>query len=129
MAREGVLVVPYQRLNEDQIKRIHKASMDILLNQGISCYNKDGAEYFASAGADVSVVESGTDTHWQLKIPEKIIMDAVESAPQTVKLGARDEDNSLILNGKETRVRFASGSETNNWLDVNTEVFVSKTGM
>ncbi|MBN2239217.1 MAG: trimethylamine methyltransferase family protein [Dehalococcoidales bacterium] len=126
MARDGVLVVPYQRINNNQIELVHGTSMKILSEQGITCYNRDASELFASAGADVTEVTDHAVSHWILKIPEKIIMDAVESAPQTVKLGARDENNSLILDGKETRVRFASGSETNNWLDVTEDIFVSK---
>ena len=43
-----------------------------------------------------------------------------------VKLGARDKNNCLILDGREPSVCFASGSEANNWLDVDVETFVSK---
>jgi trimethylamine--corrinoid protein Co-methyltransferase len=126
VARKGVLVVPYQRLNREQVERIHRASMDILADPGITCYNRDAADMFASAGADVSEIKGDRASHWIMRIPENLVMDAVGSAPGTVKLGARDEENSLILDGKEPRVRFASGSETNNWLEVNAELFVSK---
>jgi trimethylamine--corrinoid protein Co-methyltransferase len=59
-------------------------------------------------------------------MPEKVISEAVQAAPRVVKLGARDENNCLILDGDEPRVHFASGSEANNWLDVDVETFVSK---
>jgi len=43
-----------------------------------------------------------------------------------VKLGARGEENCLILDGREPRVRFVSGSETNIWLDVDFQAYVKK---
>jgi len=126
MPRNGVLVKPYCRLNEEQIERIHRASMGILLDPGIICYNSEAAQVFGDAGAEVIPLENEGNKGWLLKIPEKIISEAVATAPKVVKLGARDEENSLILDSREPRVHFASGSEANNWLDVNGEPFVSK---
>ncbi|HEY90635.1 MAG TPA: hypothetical protein G4O07_02255, partial [Dehalococcoidia bacterium] len=126
MPRNGVLVKPYCRLNEEQIERIHRASMDILLDPGIICYNSEAAQVFGDAGAEVIPLENEGNKGWLLKIPEKVILEAVATAPKVVKLGARDEENSLILDSREPRVHFASGSEANNWLDVNGEPFVSK---
>lgn len=126
MARQGILVEPYQRLNEEQVARIHRTSMEILTDPGIICFNSDAADIFADGGAEVTAVKEDRAPHWILKIPEKLILEALEAAPKVVKLGARDEDNCLILDGYEPRVRFASGSETNNWLDVDIGTFVSK---
>ncbi len=46
---------------------------------------------------------------------------ALETAPSTIVLGARDPANKLILDAHEPRVRFVSGAETNVWLDVSFE--------
>jgi trimethylamine--corrinoid protein Co-methyltransferase len=127
MPRQGILVEPYQRLNREQIERIHRASLDILVNPGIVCFNRQAAEIFGDAGAEVTALESEGAPSWLLKIPERIESQALASAPKAVKLGARDENNCLILNGNEPRVYFASGSEANIWLDVEAEAFVSKT--
>jgi len=126
MARQGILVEPYRRLNEEQVTQIHRASMEILTDPGIVCFNSDAAEIFAAGGAEVNTVKEERAPYWILKIPEKLILEALEVAPKVVKLGARDEGNCLILDGYEPRVRFASGSETNNWLEVDIETFVSK---
>ncbi|MFC2043857.1 trimethylamine methyltransferase family protein [Chloroflexota bacterium] len=126
MARQGVLVDPYQRLNLEQIERIHRASLAILIDPGVICFNHEAAEAFSDCGAEVIPIEQEGPTRWQLKIPEKIITETLSTAPKIVKLGARNEDNCLILDGNEPRVRFASGSEANNWLDVDVEIFVSK---
>ncbi len=126
MARQGILVEPYQRLNDEQISQIHRLSMEILADPGIICFNSDAAEVFADGSAEVTAVKEGRLPYWILKIPEKLIQEAIEAAPKVIKLGARNEDNCLILNGHEPRVRFASGSETNNWLEVDIEAFISK---
>jgi len=126
MAREGVLVGPYQRLKLEQVERIHRASLAILINPGIVCFNRDAAEIFGDCGAEVIPMEPEGTARWLLKIPERVISEGLEVAPKVVKLGARSEDNCLILDGDEPRVRFASGSEANNWLDVDVETFVSQ---
>ncbi|MHC1610944.1 MAG: hypothetical protein ACXQTW_05025 [Candidatus Methanospirareceae archaeon] len=41
-------------------------------------------------------------------------------------MGAREKENSLILDGKEPRVRFGTGSEANIILDMDVEDFVSE---
>ena len=126
MAREGMLVEPYQRLKLEQVEQIHQASLDILLNPGVVCFNRRAAEIFGDHGAEVIPVESQGAPQWLLKVPERVISEAVSAAPRVVILGARDENNCLILDGNEPRVRFASGSEANNWLDIDVEAFTSK---
>ncbi len=126
MARQGVLVEPYQRLNLEQIERIHQASLAILTDPGMVCFNREAAEIFGDCGAEVIPIEQDGLARWLLKIPEKVITEVLSAAPKVVKLGARDEDNCLILDGNEPKVRFASGSEANNWLDIDVETFVSK---
>ncbi len=126
MVRQGVLVEPYQRLKVEQVEQIHRASLAILTDPGVMCFNRHAAEIFGDHGAEVLSIDQGSAACWLLKIPEKVIADAVRVVPKVVKLGARDENNSLILDGHEPRVRFASGSEANNWLDIDVETFVSK---
>ena len=126
MARKGVLVKPYERLSQEQVAQIHRASMEILVDPGIICFNREAADIFADGGSEGIKVDQDGPPRWILKIPERLILDTLDVAPKVVKLGARDEDNCLILDGREPRVRFASGSEANNWLNVNFETFVSK---
>ena len=125
MSREGVLVHSiYERLNREQLERIHSASMEILRHPGIICYNQEAADILSSNGAKVTADPSSRC--WQVSIPEALVIRALETTPKVVKLGARQEDNSLILNGGEPRVYFASGSETNIWLDMKTETYINK---
>jgi len=126
VARQGVLVEPYHRLKLEQVEQLHRASLAILTDPGVLCFNHQAAEVFGDHGADVLSINPGGAPCWLLKIPGTVITDAIQAAPKVVKLGARDENNCLILDGHEPRVRFASGSEANNWLDMDMEAFVSK---
>ena len=127
MAREGILIQnPYERMTGEQVQRIHDASIEILSDPGLLCFNKEAAEIFDGNGAEVATVSPSDLPCWHLKLPEKLVLDAIESAPKTVKLGARNPDNVLIMEGDEPRVCFVSGSETNIWLDVEFPTYVKK---
>ncbi|MFC2017999.1 trimethylamine methyltransferase family protein [Chloroflexota bacterium] len=127
MPREGTLVhAPYERLNREQIARIHQVSVEILKDTGLLCYNSEAAEIFTKNGADVTPVTPSDNPCWLIKIPEKLVSASLQSAPKTVKLGARNEENALIMKGDEPRVCYVSGSETNIWLDVDFPTFVKK---
>jgi len=127
MSREGILVqAPYERMTGEQIEQIHRASMRILDDPGVISFNREATELFHASGARVTSLPDADNPSWLIKIPEAVVLSAIESAPTVVKLGARNEDNSLIMNGEEPRVFFVSGSETNFWLDVVFETYIKK---
>jgi len=126
MTRQGIVVQPYSRLGREQVESIHRASLSILDDPGILCFNRDAAELFGDRGAVVTPLDQGSHACWLLRMPEKLIADTLSSAPKVVTLGARDHENSLVLDGAEPRVHFASGSEANTWLDMDIEVFLSQ---
>ncbi len=127
MPREGILIrKPLERLTVDEIKNIHHASLDVLKDPGITCYNAKAAEIFKSAGASVERVEGSDNPCWNVSIPAEIVNEALRLAPREIKLGARDENNALIMKGDEPRVHLVSGSETNIWLDTDFKTYVSK---
>ncbi|MDO9559202.1 MAG: trimethylamine methyltransferase family protein [Syntrophales bacterium] len=127
MPRAGILVQnPYERLTREQVKTIHRASLEILRDPGLICFNDRAADIFAAAGADVSSVEKSDPPHWIVKIPERLVDEAIGSAPKTVTLGARNPDNALVMNGDESRVYFITGSETNIWLDADFQSYTKK---
>lgn len=127
MSREGTLVyTPYERITREQIAQIHQASIEILKDPGLLCFNSEAAEIFRDHGAEVNPVTPSDNSCWLIRIPEKLVSYALESAPKTIKLGARNEENALVMKGEEPRVFYVSGSETNIWLDVDFPTFVKK---
>jgi trimethylamine--corrinoid protein Co-methyltransferase len=124
--REGVLVEPYRRLSKKQVESIHRASMAILEDPGMISYNEEATEIFYRHGAKVTSVPDSMPRSWVISIPEKTVTDALEKVPSVVVLGARKEENQLILDAEEPRVRFGTGSECNIWLEMGMETFVAK---
>lgn len=120
--REGILIKPYERLEKAQIEKIHEASISILSDLGIISYNREAAEIFEYNGAEVS----SHNSYWRISVPEELVEESVKRAPSVVKLGAREKENRLILDGKEPRVRFGTGSEANIIWDIAVEDFVSE---
>ncbi len=124
MPREGILVSkPLERLTEEQVRELHDASLSILRETGLLCYNRRAADIFREKGADVSEV---TNTTWRVKIPTSMVNEALDSAPSTVTLGARKPENALVMKGDEPRVYLITGSETNTWLETEFKTYVSK---
>jgi trimethylamine--corrinoid protein Co-methyltransferase len=112
--REGVVVTPQCRLSDEQIKLIDGVSRDFLEEPGLLCYNAAAAEIFREAGARLEDAEGCV----RVRLPSSILDTALDTAPSTVVLGARDPSNRLVLDAHEPRVRFGSGAETNFWLEV-----------
>jgi len=79
-------VEPYQRLKLEQVEQIHRASLAILTDPGVVCFNRSAAEVFGDHGAEVLPSQQGSAACWLLKIPEKVITDALQSAPQAPRL-------------------------------------------
>ena len=113
--RDGVLVNPHCRLSDTQVRLVDGVSRDLLQDPGLLCYNAEAAEIFRKAGAKTEEADGCA----RIRVPAAIIDKALESAPSRIVLGARNPDNRLILDAHEPRVRFASGSETNIWLEVS----------
>jgi len=125
--REGILIhTPYERMTSEQVRQIHQASIQILTDPGLISFNREATELFHSNGAEVTSVSAGDSPCWLVKIPEKLVLSALDNAPKMIKLGARNKDNALIMKGDESRVFFISGSETNIWLDVDFSTYVKK---
>lgn len=127
MPREGLQINrPLERISDQQILHIHQASLDILKDPGILSFNQRAADILHGGGAQVTQISNGDSPCWSIKIPEDLVMRALAATPKSVTLGSRDPANTLIMDGKEPRVYFISGSETNIWLDVQLTAYVKK---
>jgi trimethylamine--corrinoid protein Co-methyltransferase len=123
--RPGTLVQPFHRIDKDQIKSLHEASLSILDDPGITCFNENAAQRLGRAGCQISAINKGSEA-WRVRIPPKIIEQSLETAPQKIVLGARDPENTLVLDSSVPSVHFGTGSEANIYLETEMEEFVKK---
>jgi trimethylamine--corrinoid protein Co-methyltransferase len=126
--REGVLVKPYERLSEEQVKWLDQASLNILADPGIWCYNERAAKLFQQHGAKVWEDEKSVSPCWRVTFPAGLIKEAIAKAPSRIVLGARKPENRLLLDAEVPRVYFGSGSEANIWIETEMEEFISVNG-
>jgi trimethylamine---corrinoid protein Co-methyltransferase len=126
--RDGTIVKPYERLDREAVERLHKASLAILENPGIWCYNARAAGLLGAAGAKVKETVEFGQTVWRISLPAGLVEGAIGKAPSRVVLGARDPANRLMLDARTPRIYFGSGSETNVWLETEMRTFVSEDG-
>ena len=124
--RQGVLVKPYERLNQDHVKWLDQSSLDILSDPGIWCYNERAAKLFKSHGANVREESDSNAKCWRVSFPGGLIKEAVAKAPSRIVLGARKSENRLFIDAEIPRAYFGSGSEANIWLDTEMEDFISE---
>jgi trimethylamine--corrinoid protein Co-methyltransferase len=123
--REGVLVKPYERLNQEQIQQLNSASLQILADPGVWCYNERAANLFKVHGASVSEESEKYGTFWRINFPSGLITEAVAQAPSRIVMGARNPQNRLVLDAQVPRVYFGSGSEANVWIETQMREFMS----
>jgi len=99
-------------LSEEQIRKIHLSSLRLLETTGCVFKNREALQIFEEAGATVDR-KTG-----RVRIPPHLVEHAIEKAPSSVLLAARDKQCDITL--EENRVYFGTGSVAVNVLDLAT---------
>ena len=90
-------------LTDREMDRIHESTLTVLSETGIRVENQEALHCFKEGGAQV-------DTAGQIvKLPPKMVEDAIASAPAKVYLAGRHDTHDLVLDGQ--RVHFTNFSE------------------
>jgi trimethylamine--corrinoid protein Co-methyltransferase len=81
-------------MNEEQIERIHNASMDILEEVGVVFRDPIAVEDWKRAGADVRGE--------RVYLDRALVMDLIKTIPPEIKYYARNPANNVELGGKKS---------------------------
>lgn len=90
----GLLNVPLVEFSEDELSRIHEATVDVLENTGVHVPYGEAMDIFEQAGAEVNREEK------TVRIPEDIVQQALKSAPSQVLLAGRRPELDILLGGE-----------------------------
>ena len=101
----------YKPLRDDDVKRIHEASLEVLQRTGVEIPPSECREVFRRAGARID------DDANRVHIPPSMVEDALASAPHEVLLCGRDSRHDLRLRG--WRVHMGTGGAAIKVLDLN----------
>jgi trimethylamine--corrinoid protein Co-methyltransferase len=110
--RPALTVAPTRRLDDRRIEQIAGASLALLDDPGVLCYNEQAADIYRQAGCRVEP-QDGKSPFWRVRFPAGVVKAALESVPSEVVLGARNPANRLKLNAHRADVYFGTGSEAN----------------
>ncbi len=97
---------PLEKLTDEGISRIHETSLDILSEVGIQVDYEEALDLLADHGADVDREDN------LIRFPRTLVEDAIDDAPESFTLHARNPDQSVTIGEGET-VFSPSGSAPN----------------
>lgn len=97
-------------LSDEGVKAIHKATLEILEETGVEMQDPQGRDLLIGAGA--------RESDGRIKIPEKLVDEAISSAPSRIPI--HDQLGNLAMPLELGNIFFGSGSDTNFTFDITT---------
>ncbi len=97
---EGAL---FQLLTEDDLADIHYATLEVLQRTGVWIEDEEARQIYGAGGAEVD------DEQGIVRIPPRIVEEAVRTAPSKLVLCGRNPKNDLVIEGG--RVGFTTFGE------------------
>lgn len=101
----------FRLLTGSQLEELHLAALEILRRTGIRFHHTGALEMLRRAGA---FIEDGD----RVRFPERLVKDALASAPSRVMMCDRDGQPAVALEGR--KVWFGTGSDCLNLIDPRT---------
>jgi trimethylamine--corrinoid protein Co-methyltransferase len=101
----------FRKLSQDQLERIHYASVEILERTGVRLHLSEAIELLKKAGAEVT---EGN----RVRIPSNLVEWALSTAPKRVVLANRNGDRVMPL--ERNHVFYGPGSDCPNIIDFRT---------
>ena len=98
-------------LSESQMRDLHMAALEVLRRTGIRFFHPGAVDLLKEAGAFIS---DGN----LVKIPARMVEDAIASAPSRVIMCNRYGEPAVFL--EDRTVNFGTGSDCINFLDYET---------
>lgn len=101
----------FQKLSQDQLKRIHFASLEILERTGVRLHLPEAVELLKGAGADVREKN-------RVRIPSHLVEWALSLAPKRIVLANRKGERVMPL--ERNNVFYGPGSDCPYVIDIHT---------
>lgn len=101
----------FRKLSDDQLRRIHEASLEILERTGVRLYHEEAVELLRRAGCEVA---DGN----RVRIPAYLVEWARRTAPTRITLCSRSGERIMPL--ENYNVFYGPGSDCPNVIDMTT---------
>jgi len=96
-------------LNKEQIQMVHEHTLELLERTGVCVQSKEALDILGDAGCDVG------DPN-QVKIPRKLVAEAIEAAPKSIEV--YDRNGQLAMTLQEDACYYGTGSDCPYHIDV-----------
>ncbi len=83
--------IDFELFTKDELKAIHQATMDVLMDLGIKVENDEAVSIFKAGGC---IVDEKTNV---VKIPEYVVRRALQTAPSRFTLWGRDKKHNTVM--------------------------------
>jgi trimethylamine---corrinoid protein Co-methyltransferase len=104
----------YKAVSDENVLKIHKASMKVFERTGIQVNDQTALKAFHDGGAEVDFSRK------IVRASESWILDKIKTAPSSITLYGREEKNNLLLS--EKNVYIGTGGTATNVLDIDTGI-------
>jgi len=101
--KHGRQKLSLNNLTDDELNDIHQATLEVLEKTGLFIATDEALEVFDGAGAEIDRPNK------IVKIPPRLVEDAIRSAPSKILLAGRDPKHDKVL--EAGRVHFTNFSE------------------
>jgi len=99
-------IKPLETISEDEIERIHAATINVLEETGIKIENKWALDLLNKNGCIVDF------DSMIARFPQELIEECIKTTPKIFKFKAREEKNDVILGGDSVYFHSAPGMNT-----------------
>jgi trimethylamine--corrinoid protein Co-methyltransferase len=108
MASDGfkLKIRPLEIISDDEIERIHSATIEVLKETGIKIESKWALDLLKQNGCVIDY------ENMKAKFPEELVEDCVKTTPKIFEFNAREEKNNVILGGDTVYFHSAPGMNT-----------------
>ena len=101
-------IKPLETISEDEIERIHAATINVLEETGIKIDNKWALDLLNKNGCIVDF------ENMIARFPQELIEECIKTTPKIFKFRAREEKNDVMLGGDTVYFHSAPGMNTIN---------------
>ena len=108
---KGECVPSYRLLTEDQIKEIHRATLEVLETVGVRVRHEEGVQLLRDAGCRVKDGDV-------VQIPNWLVEESIRSAPSLITVYNRMGEEAMRLEGRN--IYFGLGTDLINTYDLDT---------
>jgi trimethylamine--corrinoid protein Co-methyltransferase len=98
-------------LSQEQIRQVHEYVLQLMENIGCGVDCEEALDILGRAGCDVKNTQ-------RVKIPRRLVMEAVEAAPGEIEVFDRNGNCTMVL--KEDTCYYGTGSDCNKTIDLET---------